>query len=101
MKSHRLCRACSAPLREILLDLMQSTMLLPGADGLTLDDAVDCYPLGIDAGLVPSRDALVQMHPEMAEEIKTLFQDSPSFALQACSRIPRVESTSSGPAKKN
>lgn len=77
--NHQRCGACSAPLREILLDHLQSAMLLPapGADGLTLDDAVDCYPLGIEAGLVPGGDALAQLHPEMADEIKTLFPKKP------------------------
>lgn len=75
MKSNYSSRACSSQLREILLDLLQSARRLPapGADGLTLDDAVHCYPLGIAAGLVPGRDGLLQMHPEMAEDITRHF----------------------------
>lgn len=77
MKSNPSRRICSAQLREILLELLQAATLLPapGADGLTLDDAMDCYPLGIKAGLVPSWHALLQIHPEMADEIRMLFLD--------------------------
>jgi hypothetical protein len=71
------CRGpvCSAALLEILLTHFQAATLLPipGGDGLTLEDAVSCYPLGIAAGLLPSWEELLRVHPELAEEIRAVL----------------------------
>lgn len=74
MNSDRRRHRCSVQLREILLGFFHRAAMLPipGADGLTLDDVVDCYRAGIAAGLVPTWEALAQMHPELTEEIKAL-----------------------------
>lgn len=75
MKSERAGRVCSDQLREVLLGRFEGAMRLPipGGDGLTLDDAVECYVLGMAAGWLPSSKELIAMHPELAEEIQSFL----------------------------
>src|SRR5262245_36876577 len=68
-------RICSNKLRELLLGFFQMARVLPipGADGLTLDDAVDCYELGVAAGLLPSWESLLLNYPDLADDIRSLL----------------------------
>jgi hypothetical protein len=45
----------------------------PGADGLTLEDALSCYPVAIGAHQVPDRSQLRERHPDLAEEVEAFF----------------------------
>jgi len=62
-------------LEDILLGLLQSSpgCRWPGADGLTLEDALDCYRQAISTGRAPGPEELVQRHPELREAVKGLF----------------------------
>jgi len=46
----------------------------PGADGLTVDDVVGCYPRALAAGLVPGLDDLIRKHPDLTEELNCFFR---------------------------
>ena len=70
-------------LSEILLDHLRRTKanFWRGIDGLTLDDALNCYCEAAADGQVPSKDQLLCQHPELAAELERFFTASkPSSA---------------------
>jgi hypothetical protein len=64
-----------ARVRELLLGYLQAAAvpLWPGADGLTLQDALRSYPQSAAAGRVPDLPQLLRKHPELAEELTAFF----------------------------
>ena len=62
-------------LRHLLLDLLREPQAFfwPGADGLTLEEALNGYPAAAAAGRVPGRDELLAGHPELAAELTDFF----------------------------
>jgi hypothetical protein len=64
-----------ARVRELLLGHLQSADLppWPGADGLTLEDALLSYPQAAAAGRAPDLRRLLRDHPELAEELTAFF----------------------------
>jgi hypothetical protein len=62
--------------RELLLDHLRCADLpvWPGADGLTLEDALLSYPQAVAAGRVPDLRHLLRDHPELAEELTAFFE---------------------------
>ena len=60
-----------ARVRELLLGCLQAAAvpLWPGADGLTLRDALVSYPQAAAAGRVPGLRQLLRDHPALAEEL--------------------------------
>jgi hypothetical protein len=61
--------------RELLLGHLRSAALplWPGADGLTLEDALLSYPQAAAAGRVPDLRQLLRECPELAEELTAFF----------------------------
>ena len=53
-------------LRQVLLDYLQASWVVawPGADGLTEDDILNCYPQASVAGKVPDWQELCRRHTE-------------------------------------
>jgi hypothetical protein len=66
-----------ARVREVLLGYLQAAAVLPwpGADGLTLQDALRSYPQAAAAGRAPDLRELLRDHPALAEELKALFAE--------------------------
>ena len=64
-----------ARVRELLLGHLRDAAvpLWPGADGLTLADALLGYPQAA-AGRVPDLRQLLREHPELAEELTAFFE---------------------------
>ena len=64
-------------MREVLLGYLQAAAvpLWPGADGLTLQDALESYPQAAAAGRVPGLRQLLRDHPALAEELTALFAE--------------------------
>jgi hypothetical protein len=63
-----------ARVRELLLGHLRGAAvpLWPGADGLTLGDALLGYPQAA-AGRVPDLRQLLREHPELAEQLTACF----------------------------
>jgi hypothetical protein len=61
-------------LRQVLLDYLRSSRVVgwPGADGLTADDIIECYPQAIAAGEVPGWHELHRRYPSLAGELQAL-----------------------------
>jgi hypothetical protein len=61
-------------LRQVLLDYLRSSKVVgwPGADGLTDDDIVNCYPQAISAGEAPGWHELQGRFPALAGELHAL-----------------------------
>ena len=62
-------------LREVLLDYLQAGWVRnwPGADGITVDDILNCYPQASASGDVPDWQELCRRHTELIAEIRSLF----------------------------
>jgi hypothetical protein len=59
---------------DLLLGYLESARCYwPGADGLTVLDAIRGYPQAAAAGWVPDRDELLRTHPELAELLLELL----------------------------
>src|SRR5207245_3053179 len=60
-------------LRQVLLDYLQASGVVewPGADGLTANDILSCYPLASAGGKVPDRQELCRRHTELIAEIQS------------------------------
>lgn len=59
----------------ILLGYLESAPCWwPGADGLTVLDAIRGYPQAAAAGWVPQRDELLRTHPEFADLLLELLR---------------------------
>jgi len=65
-----------ARVRELLLGHLRSAAvpLWPGADGLTLEDALLGYPQAAAAGRVPDLRQLLSEHPDLADELTAFFE---------------------------
>jgi hypothetical protein len=61
-------------LHEVLLGYLE-VILWPGADGLTLGEALLGYAEAAAAGQVPDQQELLQRHPELAEELRAFFAE--------------------------
>jgi hypothetical protein len=61
-------------LQQVLLDYLQASRIVgwPGADGLTDDDIVNCYPRAIVAGDVPGWHELQSRFPDLADDLQAL-----------------------------
>jgi hypothetical protein len=64
-----------ARVRELLLGHLRSADLppWPGADGLTVEDALLSYPEAAAAGRVPDLRLLLRDHPDLAAELTAFF----------------------------
>jgi hypothetical protein len=64
-------------LHEILLGYLRAAgePLCPGADGLTLEDALAAYPQAAAAGLVPDRRELLRRHPDLRDAVEAFFAE--------------------------
>jgi hypothetical protein len=62
-------------LRQVLLDYLQASRVFcwPGADGLTVDDILNCYPQAIAAGEVPDCRELCRRHPDLIPALWTFW----------------------------
>jgi hypothetical protein len=61
-------------LRQVLVDFLFASRAVawPGADGLTVDDIINCYPQAIAAGEVPAWHELQCRFPDLAGELQAL-----------------------------
>src|SRR4051794_8291835 len=62
-------------LRQVLLNYLLGSTVggWPGADGLTRDDVLRCYPEACARGEVPDRRELCRRHAELSAGIAALF----------------------------
>jgi hypothetical protein len=62
-------------LRQVLLDYLLTSRAInwPGADGLTEDDVISCYPEAVAAGEVPDCQELRRRHPELIPALQMLW----------------------------
>jgi hypothetical protein len=62
-------------IEDILLCYLQSNhaFLWPGADGLTLHEARDCYLQAMQVGIVPSWRELARRYPNLREQLEGFF----------------------------
>jgi hypothetical protein len=68
-------------LHEILLGYLEGpqVILWPGADGLTVEEALLGYAEAAAAGQVPDQQQLLEHHPELAEEVRAFFAKQESL----------------------
>ena len=61
-------------LQEVLLGYLQTApAVCPGADSLTLEDALSNYRQGATASVVPGLKELLGRYPDLAEELRAFF----------------------------
>jgi hypothetical protein len=61
-------------LQETLLGyLANHAFAWPGADGLTIQDALDSYLQAVARGRVPGREELCRRHPELCDQLASWF----------------------------
>jgi hypothetical protein len=79
-------KTCGELLRQVLLDYLKPSRVVgwPGADGLTEDDIVDCYPRAIAAGDVPGWHELQSRFPELVGELQALRSAKGWLESSAC-----------------
>jgi len=72
-------RSASSRLRDLLLGYMARPWVTvwPGADGLTVSEALESYPEVVAAGQAPGREELQARHPELAEAVEEFFTTHP------------------------
>ena len=66
----------SNPLRRQVQDLLLGYLAhvdWPGAEGMTIDDALLCYVPAASQGLVPPLPELVAGYPHLAAEVRDFF----------------------------
>lgn len=83
-------------LREVLLAYLQSAGSVstwPGADGLTIENILDCYPEAVAQDEVPDWDELLRRHPELESELQTWMaaKDRWQFAFEQRAEPSRAE----------
>src|SRR5262245_8840004 len=61
--------------RDVLLAYLEAprVTIVPGADGLTMDEAVEFYPLAVASGQAPDLRELASRHPAMAADLIGFF----------------------------
>jgi hypothetical protein len=66
--------ACGQTLQDVLLGYLQANHSFPwpGADGLTLEDALNSYLEAVALGRVPDGLELLRRHPELGDEWRFL-----------------------------
>jgi hypothetical protein len=62
-------------LQQVLLEYLLGSRAVswPGADGLTEDDVVNCYPQAVADGEVPDCPELRRRHPELIPALQALW----------------------------
>jgi hypothetical protein len=64
-------------LKEVLLTYLAANITWPGADGLTVQDALAAYRRGAAADCVPGLRELLERHAELADELHAFFRQAP------------------------
>ena len=81
--------SCDPELKAILLD---EAHLLPGVDGMTLDDVLESYSRAAAAGYVSGKEQLLQRHPRLTNAVEAFFAESAARARrQSPPIIPRLD----------
>jgi hypothetical protein len=77
MADERAAEVRKARVRELLLGYLQAAAVprWPGADRLTVQDALRSYPQAAAAGRVPDLRQLLRDHPALAEELSAFFAE--------------------------
>ena len=85
MSAEPVIRTTSDALRLVLLHYLQSNwpVAWPGVDGLTVGDALACYPQAIKAGAVPDWQELCRRHAELNCEIQSLLTSTAAAVVAA------------------
>jgi hypothetical protein len=76
-EEHRECVSRREELREVLLGylLAASCPAWPGADGLTVEEALLAYAQNAAAGRVPDREELLRRHADLRDAVRAFFAD--------------------------
>jgi hypothetical protein len=78
-------------LREIMLGYLEAAgwfAFWPGGDGLTLDDALDCYPTAIAKGVVPDWQQLLSRHADLDVELHLWLAAKDRWRFAFCLELP-------------
>lgn len=59
----------------LLLNHLQLAFCWPGADGLTIQDALGCYRQAAASGRVPGLEELLREYPEWSLDLRAVFKD--------------------------